>query len=93
MTTELKIYVRAFVVHLYDHHIGMERDELIVLDKTQLQAAQLVGQSSKELIERICDRSGYTALHIGKPQKQQITLNLEELYQTNSRIQRERVNP
>lgn len=80
MTTELKIYVRAFVVRIHDHHTGTERDELIVLDKAQLQAANLVGQSSKELIERICDRAGYTALHIGKPQKQEISLDLSELY-------------
>ena len=48
MKTEISIHLRAFCVRVSDPTHG-ERDEVIVLDKSQLQAAQLVGQSSKEL--------------------------------------------
>ena len=38
-----------------------------------------MGQSSTELIERICDRQGYTVIEIGQPDKFSMKLNLEEL--------------
>lgn len=80
MKTELTIQVRAFPVLVHDHRTGGEREETVVLTKEQLQAAQLVGQSSKELLRRLCDRAGYSVLEIGKPEHREITVNLEELY-------------
>lgn len=47
--------------------------------KKQLQAAQIVGQSSTELIERLCDRQGYSVLEIGKPFKVSVTVDLDKL--------------
>ena len=93
MNTELTINVRAFPVKVHDHNTGEEREELLVLYKTQLQAAQIVGQSSKELIHRLCDRAGLTVLEIGKPEKREITLNLEELYRLHGvyQVGREKV--
>ena len=46
----------------------------IVLSKQQLQAAQLVGQSSKELIHRIYDREGFIVLDIGKAEKKTLSV-------------------
>jgi len=43
--------------------------DLLVLDKQQLQAAQIVGQSSKELICRIYNQRGYKALDVGTAEK------------------------
>lgn len=80
MQTTLTINVRAFPVKIYDHSAGAEREDTIVLTKEQLQAAQLVGQSSKELIQRLYDRAGCTVLETGKAVKREITMNLEELY-------------
>ncbi|MGM9577845.1 MAG: hypothetical protein ACI3VS_00540 [Evtepia sp.] len=80
MKTEIAIQVRAFPVQIYDRSTGGEREETVVLTKEQLQAAQLVGQSSKELIHRICERAGCAVLDIGKPVKREVPLNLEELY-------------
>lgn len=83
MHTELSVHLRAFHVRVSD--LGhRERDEVIVLDKSQLQAAQLVGQSSKELICRICEKAGMSVVGIGKAEKCTVTLNLEELYQSIS---------
>lgn len=48
----------------------------IILTKEQLQAAQIVGQSSKELIHRLCERQGYKVLEIGKPEKRSIRIDL-----------------
>lgn len=53
----------------------------IVLTKEQLQAAQLVHQSSKELIYRICARQGYKVLEIGKPEKKSIRLDLAAVWE------------
>lgn len=52
----------------------------IVLTKEQLQAAQLVGQSSKELIHRLCERQGYKVLEIGKPEKKSIRLDMAAVW-------------
>ena len=56
------------------------KEDTIVFTKGQLQAAQLVGQSSKELICRAYNRAGYTVLDIGKARKQVVSLDLEGLY-------------
>ena len=80
MKTEFTICVRAFPVRVYDHKTQTEREDLIVLDKPQLQAAQLVGLSSKNLIHRICDRAQLSVMEIGKPEKREISVNLEEFY-------------
>lgn len=83
MHTKLNIHLRAFCVRVSDPARG-DWDEVIVLDKAQLQAAQLVGQSSKELICRICEKAGMSVLDIGRAEKRTVTLNLEELYQSIS---------
>ena len=84
MITNYTITVRAFPLKVHDHHTGEDREELLVLSRVQLQAAQLVGQSSKELIERLCDRAGLTILEVGKPQKRDIALDLAELFRAHT---------
>ena len=83
MITAITIQVRAFPVKVLDS--GVERSELVVLTKEQLQACQIVGQSSKELIHRLCERSGFFVLEIGTPEKREISMNLEELYMLHKR--------
>lgn len=80
MKNELTIHTRAFPVVIYDKRTDEARAEEIVLDKRQLQAAQLVGQSSKELIHRLAERQGFKVLEIGTPTKRTITVDLGELY-------------
>lgn len=84
METTLSIQARRFPVRILDHKTGREREDSIVLDKQHLHAANLVGQSSKELIFRLYERQSCAVLEIGKPEKQEITLNLEALYQAYS---------
>lgn len=84
MKTELTIQARSFPVRLKDQRTGEERDDVVVLDKTTLQAAQIVGQSSKELIERLYEREDCEVLHIGKAEKREITLNLGEVFRLHS---------
>jgi hypothetical protein len=78
MKTEIAMQVRAFPVVIQSH--DEKRSDTIVLTKEQLQAAQIVGQSSKELIYRLYNRQGFKVLDIGKPFKKTICINLEELY-------------
>lgn len=84
MKTELTINVRAFSVLLKDQRTGEETWDTIVLTIEQLRAAQLVGESSKELICRLCRREGYGVLAIGKAAKREISMDLSELYRLHS---------
>lgn len=52
----------------------------VILTKEQLNAAQLTGQSSKELIRRICDCMGYKVLDIGKADRKTFEINLSEMW-------------
>ena len=53
----------------------------LVLSKQQLQAAQLVGQSSKELIYRIYERNGYIVLDIGRAEKKSLSVDLHDRWE------------
>lgn len=79
MKNQITIHVRNFPVLVHDHRTSKEEAVMVPVTKEQLRAAQLVGQSSKELIERLCDRQGYTIVEIGIPDKHAITLDLGEL--------------
>jgi len=75
MRTTATIYTRRFPVTIRDGRTGAEMD-YITLDKAQLQAAQLVGMSSKELIYSIYNRRGFRVLDIGKAEKGRIEVEL-----------------
>ena len=79
MKNEIILNLRQFPVIAHDHRDGQEKRIVVTVAKNQLQAAQIVGQSSKELIERLCDRQGYTVLEIGKPSKVAVTADLDKL--------------
>lgn len=81
MRTYQTIQLRAFNVRIRDERTGEETEDVIVLTKQQLQAAQIVGQSSKELIFRAYNARGYTVLDVGKADKQEAELDLYGLYQ------------
>lgn len=87
MKTTMTIQLRTFDVSIKDHRTGEQRKDLIVLTKAQLQAAQLVGQSSKELIERLYNRQGYGVQDIGRAKKQEVCLDLEEMVRQYSEHQ------
>ncbi len=80
MKNEIILNLRAFPVTAHDHRTGQEAQIIVTVAKNQLQAAQVVGQSSKELIERLCDRQGYSVLEIGKPIKRAVTVDLLALF-------------
>lgn len=88
MTTTMSVQVRRFPVRIHDQGERREREDTITLTKEHLRAAELVGQSSKELIQRLYRQKGCLVLEIGKPEKKEITLNLEELYVAHSLYQR-----
>ena len=79
MKNKITITVRNFPVLAHDHRTGREEKITVPVTREQLRAAQLVGQSSTELIERLCERQGYTVIEIGQPDKFSMKLNLEEL--------------
>lgn len=79
MKNEIILNLCQFPVLAHDHRDGQEKHIVVTVAKNQLQAAQVVGQSSKELIERLCDRQGYSALEIGKPFKVACVVDLDKL--------------
>lgn len=79
MKNEIVLNLRQFPVLAHDHRDGQEKHITVTVAKNQLQAAQIVGQSSKELVERLCDRQGYSVLEIGKPYKVAVTVDLDKL--------------
>ena len=81
MRTIEKIYLRAFTVRIQDQRTGEAKEDVIVFSKHQLQAAQIIGQSSKELIYRAYNARGYMVLGIGKADKVEVELDLMGLYQ------------
>ena len=72
-------YLCTFHVSGVNKQTGESTFMTVTVSKGQLQAAQIVGQSSKELIERMCERQGFYVLEIGKPKKQTVMLDLNEL--------------
>ena len=79
MKSEIVLNLRQFPVLAHDHRTGQEEAITVTVAKQQLQAAQIVGQSSRELIERLCERQGYSVIEIGKPDKLVVTLDLDKL--------------
>ncbi len=71
---------RRFPVIVQRSTGGEELQESIILTKAELQAAQLVGESSKELIQRFFFRRGFCVVDIGKPEKRTLTVDLEALW-------------
>lgn len=80
MRTYQTIHLRRFAVQIMDERTGETREDVIVLTKEQLQAAQLCGQSSKELICHYYNRAGFTVLDIGKAEKRTIPLDLGSVF-------------
>lgn len=81
MRSTITIHLRRFRVALRDRETKEEITLFLTLDKTQLQAAQVVGQSSRELLERIAGRNGFDLLDIiGKPDRLSLTIPLDELW-------------
>lgn len=81
MNTTYDLTIRAFPVKIEDERTGEVLNDTIVLDKQRLQAAQLIGESSKEIIQRIYHRQGYKVLDIGKPDKLTVKMNLDRIYE------------
>ena len=79
MKSEIILHLRQFPVLAHDHRTGREENITVTVAKQQLQAAQIVGQSATELIERLCDRQGYTVFEIGKPVKHTVAVDLDKL--------------
>lgn len=76
MKTSITLTLRAFPVIVENTETQEVKKDIIVLTKEHLRAAQLVGQSSKEVITRICANEGYRVVEIGKPAKRDVTFNL-----------------
>lgn len=90
MKNTITLTLRSFPVLAHDHRTGREENITVPVTREQLRAAGVVGQSSTELIERLCDRQGYSVIEIGQPTKRSITLDLGELVKQEEQKERRR---
>lgn len=81
MKSNITIEVRRFPVVIKSTNSGAVSNDTITLSKQQLQAAQLVQQSSKELIHRLYQCQGFKVLDIGKPERKTISVDLDALWE------------
>ena len=79
MKTAITLPLRVFPVKVRDERTGEEFPDSITLEKSRLQAAQLVGQTHEDLIYRLYNRRGYHVLEIGKARKVTATEELSAL--------------
>lgn len=75
--------LRRFHIDVRDPDTGEIERNYIVLEKSQLQAAHTVGQSSKELITRAYAGMGYEVVNIGKADKMPVAVSLEAIWREN----------
>ena len=80
MKNIVSIDARCFPVVIKNANSGEVANDTIILSKQQLQAAQIVGQSSKELIHRLYQRQGFKVLDIGRTEKKTLTVDLDVLW-------------
>lgn len=88
MKNQINLTLRQFPVVAHDHRTGKEAAFAVTLTRDQLRAAGVVGQSSKELIERLCDRQGYTVIEIGQPDKVTVAVDLDKLVEQHEERQK-----
>lgn len=79
MKTSIVLQLRAYPVEAVDTRTGEHLTDTITLDKTSLQAAQIVGMDDKALICAKYHRCGFRVLSIGKPAKRAVTIDLGAL--------------
>lgn len=81
MKTTTTVKAIAYPVKIMDKRTGKQMDDTVVLDKSWLQiCGKLDIADDKQLIYRIYNTKGYVVLEIGKRQKVQLTVDLEQLY-------------
>lgn len=78
------LHLRRFHVDVRNPETGETFTNCAVVEKSQLQAAQLVGQSSLELITRAYAGKGYEVVRIGRADKLTVSLNLDKLWRDNA---------
>jgi hypothetical protein len=88
VTNQINLTLRQFPVVAHDHRTGKEEAITVTVTRDQLRAAGVVGQSSKELIERLCERHGYTVIEIGQPDKVTVTVDLDKLVEQHEERQK-----
>jgi len=80
MKRTLTIQLRVFFVHVKDERTGEVTKDRIIFTKQELQAAQMVGESSINLIYRAYNRRGYRVVDTITAVKREVVLDLEALW-------------
>ena len=77
---KFELLLLRFYARVWDPAAETNREEPVTLTKDHLRAAGLVGQSSKELIRRVCERRGLQLLDPGTAERRTVTLDLDALW-------------
>lgn len=87
-TTTIKAF--AYPVIIKDHRTGEKFEDVIVLPKEWLQICGSDGVNicdDKHMIYRAYNVKGYEVLEVGKRRSVQLTVDLEELYNKQARME------
>ena len=88
-TTSIKAF--AYPVIIKDHRTGEKFEDVIVLPKEWLQICGSDGvniSDDKHMIYRAYNVKGYEVLEVGKRRSVQLTVDLEELYNKQARMEK-----
>lgn len=80
MKTTQTVQLRIFGVRIRDERTGEIKKDKIIFTKQQLQAAQMAGEGSVNLIRRAYNRAGYRVLETIWAEKREAILDLEALW-------------
>lgn len=78
MKSRITITLRIFPVTVEDPSSGVLKEDHIVIAKSYLQAAELIGVRTDELISRHYNKAGFRVLEIRKPAKKTATIIFNE---------------
>ena len=90
MKTSTTIKAFAYSVIIKDHRTGEKFEDVIVLPKEWLQICGSDGVNicdDKHMIYRAYNVKGYEVLEVGKRRSVQLTVDLEDLYNKQARIE------
>lgn len=89
MKTKLMIQARCFPVTIRDERSGEVSEDQIIFDKEKLRAADALGLGNDEVIYRHYNRRGYRVLEIGKPARQTLEVDLEDLWKRSEGVSKD----
>lgn len=79
MINESVIHLRCYEVTILDMRTNETKTDSIIIDKQALQAAQIIGLSSDNVIKKYYSKKGYRVIKTGVPVKKSVTVDFKSM--------------